>query len=75
MEVTNLNEYLTSFYNLIIEKLNRVELSPDDWKRTISVSTVGISPRIKRLPKIQKDSLVNSGTKAALEYLNSGRTK
>ena len=75
LDVTNLNEYLTSFYNLIIEKLNRTELSVDDWKRTISVSTVGISPRIKRLPKIQKDSLVNSGTKAALEYLNSGRTK
>ncbi len=59
--INNFTDYLTAFYTIIIENLNRNQLIPEDWDRTISVSSEGISPKIKRLSKAQTLVLTNSG--------------
>jgi NTE family protein len=43
--IGRLPQYLGAFYNLVIETLNRSQLTPADWERTISVSSVGIAPK------------------------------
>ena len=69
MPINNINDYLEAFYIIILENLNRNQLMPEDWKRTISVSDVGITPRIKRLTKEQKEALIASGEQHTLEFL------
>jgi NTE family protein len=44
-------------------------LTEDDWNRTISISSVGITPRIKKLSKSQKDMLIISGEKSVSNFL------
>ncbi|WP_282783971.1 hypothetical protein [Phaeodactylibacter xiamenensis] len=65
-----MKEYIEAFYVLTLENLNRSQISAEDWERTISVSSVGISPRIKRLKTEEKERLMNSGEKAVIKYFN-----
>lgn len=67
-EINDLANFVEAFYVLTLETINRRSLVPEDWQRTISVSSVGIGPRIKRLSVGQKDRLVNSGSLAAREF-------
>ena len=68
--IDNFNDYMEAFYIIILENLNRNQLTPDDWKRTISVSSVNIGPRVKKLSSLQKDNLINSGKESAISFLN-----
>ncbi len=68
--ISNMSDYLEAFYILILEKLNRTQLIQEDWERTISVSSVGIGPRIKKLSTEQKKSLIKSGELSAKKFLN-----
>ena len=61
IEIENLSDYLTAFYILALENLNRNMLTDDDWNRTISVSSAGIGPKVKRLTDGQKKLLIESG--------------
>ena len=67
--INDLTTYVISFYNIILENLNRPQLTDQDWIRSISVSSVGIGPRIKKLSEEQKNALVESGRKSTLKYL------
>ncbi|HEV7347120.1 patatin-like phospholipase family protein [Telluribacter sp.] len=69
LEIKNMQDYVSAFYVLILENLNRNELTEEDWARSISVSSVGITPRIKRLSPAQKERLINSGREATSGYL------
>jgi len=69
MPINDLTTYVISFYNIILENLNRPQLTDQDWKRSISVSSVGIGPRIKKLSEEQKNALVESGRRSTLKYL------
>lgn len=71
IEIQSLGDYFSALYILIIENLNRNELTEDDWSRTISVSSVGISPRIKKLSKDQKEMLINSGREFTSKYISN----
>jgi len=66
--IEDFTDYISAFYIMIIENLNRNNLTEDDWNRTISVSSVGITPRIKKLTTEQKEMLLNSGKKSAENY-------
>lgn len=70
IQINDINDYLTAFYILVLENLNRTPLIAGDWERTISVSSVGISPRIKKLTKAQKESLIRSGEMSTRLFLN-----
>jgi NTE family protein len=67
-EITDLKSYVEAFYVLTLENLNRNELTAEDWERTISVSSVGISPRIKRLKQEEKERLMNSGKESVIKF-------
>ncbi len=67
-EINNFRDYLSAFYVLVIESLNRPDLTDADWRRTISVSSAGITPKVKRLSAEQKASLVNSGRESTRAY-------
>jgi NTE family protein len=69
LKINDLASYIGAFYILINESLNRIQLIPDDWKRTISVSTVNIGPRIKKLSSEQKERLINSGRMSTRRFL------
>ena len=71
IEINRISDYLTAFYTIILENLNRNQLIPEDWERTISVSSVGIGPKIKKLSSEQKMSLIKSGETHTLNFLNS----
>ncbi len=66
LEINNLKDYINAFYTIVIEKLNRNELTQADWDRTVSISHKGIAPKVRKLKKVQKDLLIDSG-KAAME--------
>lgn len=71
LPIQDLNDYVSALYIFVLENLNRHQLTESDWKRTISVSSAGISPRIKKLSASQKEGLVQSGRNNALEYLRT----
>ena len=71
IEISNLKDFVSGLYVLVIENLNRPDLTTDDWDRTLSVSSEGISPRITRLSKSEKEMLLNSGMKYAAAYFEN----
>jgi NTE family protein len=71
LPVTTLKQYVTAFYTMVLENLNRQPLTHDDWQRTVSVSDGGIGPRIKRLQKKEADLLIQNGRSATAIFLNS----
>lgn len=68
MPVTNLKEYATAFYTIILENLNRQTLTPNDWKRTVSISDGAIGPRIRKLSTTETSTLINNGHTATESY-------
>jgi NTE family protein len=70
LPVGNLKEYMNAFYNIIIENLNRQQLTKDDWRRTVSISDGEISPRIRKLSKEEINVLITNGKKAMELFLN-----
>jgi NTE family protein len=69
VNINGFKSYLLAFYNIIIENLNRQKLTADDWKRTISVSTENIGPRVKRTSAKSKETLIESGKRSAQTFL------
>lgn len=69
-DIRDLRSHISAFYIMVIENLNRNTLTKGDWERTISVSSVGIGPRIKKLSDEEKIRLMKSGEKAVNEFFN-----
>jgi len=70
--ITGMKSYMGAFYNVILENLNRQSLTPEDWKRTVSISTAGIGPKVKKLHARDKNALISSGRKGAEAFLQIG---
>jgi NTE family protein len=75
INITGFKSYLLAFYSIIIENLNRQKLTSDDWKRTISVSTENIGPRVKRTSAKSKEILIQSGKRSAEAFLTQTSTR
>jgi len=69
--IHNLPDYISAFYTLVLESLNRNELTDADWQRTISVSSAGIGPKVRRLTQEEKQRLIGSGREGAMEYFRT----
>jgi len=70
MPTDNLKEYMLAFYNIVIENLNRQQLTKADWQRTVSISDGNISPKIRKLSKEEINVLIENGRNAVKNYLN-----
>lgn len=68
--ITDFSDFIGAFYVMTIGKLNRTQLTNDDWNRTISISSVGISPKVKKLSMEQKNRLINSGKSYTEAFFN-----
>lgn len=69
MSVEKFQDYMGAFYNYVIENLNRSSLTADDWKRTVSISTGGLGPKIRKLSVHEKEILIDNGRKGMNEFL------
>ncbi|HEV8286529.1 MAG TPA: patatin-like phospholipase family protein [Chitinophagaceae bacterium] len=70
MPIGNLKQYLNAFYNIVIEDLNRQQLTKEDWQRTVSISDGSIGPRIRKLSQKEINILIENGRMAMKNYLN-----
>jgi NTE family protein len=68
LDIQNFSDFMKAFYLIVIENLNRNALIKEDWERTISVSSVGIGPKIKRLSLEQKTALMESGERYTRDF-------
>lgn len=68
IEVKNIGNYGNAFMLLLLEGLNRHQLTPDDWKRTISIPDGGISPKVRKMKPSEITLLRNNGITAATQY-------
>lgn len=69
LPVENFKQYITAFYTIILENLNRQTLTKEDWARTVSVSDGDIGPRIRRLSPKEKGKLLDNGRQSMARYL------
>ena len=51
--------YAGALYTVAFKNLNPTQ--PADWLRTISISTVGFGPKVRRISAAQKEQLMASG--------------
>jgi len=70
VQIKNFGNYLHAFYAIVLEQLNRQQLQPDDWNRTISVSTKGYGARVRRLTEKDKSTLLDSGRQGAQAFFD-----
>jgi NTE family protein len=70
MPTNNFKEYMLAFYNIVIENLNRQQLTRADWQRTVSISDGNISPKIRKLSREEVNTLIENGRNAVKNYLN-----
>jgi len=69
VEISRFRNYIGAFYSYVIENLNRATLTPDDWQRTVSISSGSIGPKIRKLSLAEKDLLIRNGQEAMQRYL------
>lgn len=74
VQIEGFKDYLAALYIFILENLNRKQLTPGDWARTISVSSAGMSPIIKKFSEAEKEILVESGRVSAARYFDQVKT-
>jgi len=68
--ISNLDHYFRAFYNIVMENLNRSQLTDADWRRTISISDGNTAPRLRKLSKSEVVTLIENGRKAVRDYFN-----
>ncbi len=69
LQIKSFGDYGNAFIVFITEHLNRQQLTAKDWERTISISDGGIGPKIKKMPKADKELLIKNGYNATMAYL------
>ncbi len=69
--IHDIGSYVGALYTVALENLNPTHAS--DWPRTVSISTAGFNPKIKRLSAQQKQQLMDSGAAGVREFLGRER--
>ena len=64
MPIDDLKQYFGAFYNIVIENLNRQQLTITDWQRTVSISDGDVLPKVRKLSKEEVSILIENGRKA-----------
>jgi len=68
LPITDFKEYMSAFYNIVIENLNRQQLTKEDWQRTVSVSDGNVRPRLRKLSAEEINTLIENGRQAVKNY-------
>ncbi len=76
VEVNSAKNFIGAFYNFIMENLNRADLTPEDWARTVSIAAERVGPKIKKFSDADMETLIANGQVATQDFLISrGRGK
>jgi len=70
-KIEKFGDYMGAFYNVVKETLSGQRLAPQDVARTISVSTAGFSPRVRKLTEAEKTALLASGRKGVQAFIGN----
>jgi NTE family protein len=73
--IRSFKNYVGAFFNFIMENLNRPNLTPDDWSRTIAISSELVGAKIRRLTPEQRTAMMEAGRKATADYLENKAKK
>ncbi len=65
-DITDFASYCGALYSVALENLNAAQ--PADWQRTVSISTLGFSPRVRRVSGTQKALLLASGQAGVQQF-------
>lgn len=66
-DIHDLPTYIGALYTLTEESLNPTQAK--DWSRTISISTQGVEPKIRRMPEAEKQMLMDSGRRGVQAFM------
>jgi len=69
--IASFSDYAGALFILTVESLNRQWLTQEDWNRTISVSSLGIGPKIKKMSEDQKRAFFDSGVRGIQLFLDA----
>jgi NTE family protein len=69
--VSNFRTYVGALYNLTIETLARKAPMEEELSRTIYISTAGITPKVKKVTRAQKELLYQSGKQATEAFFSN----
>lgn len=69
-EIRKFNQYTWAFSNLLMETLNKRDKNEWEKGRTILVSDGHLSPRVRKLKKKEKETLIQNGVDGALNFFN-----
>jgi NTE family protein len=69
MPINHFRNYMSAFYNYVLENLNRGSLTPEDWQRTVSISSGDVGPKIRKLSFDEKSRLIANGTRAMEKFI------
>ncbi|MBO0360544.1 patatin-like phospholipase family protein [Hymenobacter sp. BT186] len=72
-QIQDFGSYMGALYTVAIETLNAPH--PEDWARTVSISTLGFNPKIKRVSDAQKQQLMDSGRSGVQAFFAAARRK
>jgi NTE family protein len=67
-DIHTLKDFIISFYTFTLEKLNKESREPENLHRTIPISTLHYSQRVRHISIRQKTDLQQSGRQAVLDY-------
>ena len=70
-DIHDFSSYIGALYTVALENLNPA--LPGDWPRTISINTLGFSPKVRRISAQQKEQLVASGRQGVQAFFSRAR--
>ncbi len=66
--IHNVKDYSIAFYKLLMGALSDKDLTPDDAKRTIRISSGSVGEKIKKLSSSELNELLSNGKNAVINY-------
>ncbi|QKG54141.1 patatin-like phospholipase family protein [Hymenobacter sp. BRD67] len=72
-DIHDFSSYIGALYTVALENLNPA--LPPDWPRTISISTRGFGPKVRRISADEKEQLIESGKLGVQVFLSHQSTQ
>lgn len=70
-DINVFKDYLAALFYILLENVNRNSLTNNDWKRTVSINTLGIRANTRKLSKSERTNLILSGKTSAIKFFNT----
>jgi len=67
-DISGYKTFSASFYTLTSESINRQKLSENQFKQTVLISNLGMSPKVRKLSEDEKNALIESGKQGVRNF-------